>query len=237
MPEMDFIVSHLPDGTYHVQDKTGPHLGQHHVHSKEGFERWEKKRKLGGAISIGVAPNCDCGLAVGFVKEFNGKVWFNAVFGEKRIADASVEDQKPEEPISKPEEAAPEPVAPEAKNPKAGKKDKLPQVNEAKGEKMKFIATAQVEGKLETHEFEHEKASPWKVKDFAAKKFFAALIKDKKPLEIWKAIAVEPFREKIERKAKEKVAKVVKAKAKKAAKKNGKKAAPVKAAPMEAKTD
>lgn len=222
MPQMDFFVSHLPDGTYHVQDKTGPHFGQHHVHSKEGFERWEKKRKLGGAISIGVAPNCDCGLAVGFVKECNGKVWFNAAFGEKRNAETP-------ELISKPEDAAPEPVAPDAKPPE-GKKEKKPQVNEAKGEKMKFLATAKVDGKLETHEFEHDKGSPWKIKDFAAKKFFAALIKDKKPLEVWKAISVEPVRAKVERKAAPKQDK------KGAKAKRVKKAAPVKAAPVEAAT-
>lgn len=229
MPQMDFKVSRLPDGTYHVQDRVGAFLGQHHVHSKEGFDRWEKKRKS-GEISIEAAPNCDCGMGVGFVKECNGKVWFNAAFGEKRLDEPAVVAQKTEEPISKPKEAAPEPVVPDAKKPNVWKKIVTPQVSEAKGGMMmKFLATAQVEGKLETHEFEHEKASPWKVKDFAAKKFFAALIKDKKPLEIWKSVSVEPIREKIERKAKAKAAKVVKAKAKKVAKKNGKKAVAVEA--------
>lgn len=57
---MTFHVTRENDGTIHVQNVLGGMLGQHHVHTPEGFDAW---RTPGDEIveTQGASP-CTCGL-------------------------------------------------------------------------------------------------------------------------------------------------------------------------------
>jgi hypothetical protein len=70
MISMTFYVSKDKDGNIHVQNAVMGALGQHHVHSLEGFERW---RKPGDSIRE-IAGVCDCGLSPGQVRDHTGRV-------------------------------------------------------------------------------------------------------------------------------------------------------------------
>jgi hypothetical protein len=72
--KMYFYAVECPDGTVHVQNYVGPYRGQHHVHSKESFERW--RRENGLEVKV-VKGECNCGLKPGDVKEYDGNVWHN----------------------------------------------------------------------------------------------------------------------------------------------------------------
>lgn len=191
--EMTFKVTECMDGALHVQNFTGMYLGQHHVHSKKGFEDWKKKAVPENKGKLKVEKGvCKCGLKPGWVRECNGKDWFNANFGEEpepSVSGAAVPLAQESPKVETPSQA---PVKLPEKAPVTG----------AKGVMMKYVATATVDGKKEVHEFEHAKVSPWKVKDFAVKKFFAGLAKDKKPLEVWKAVKIKPVPEKAAKKEK-----------------------------------
>jgi len=41
-PEMYHYVALTPDGLYHVQNIVGTMIGQHHVHSEQGYVKWRK---------------------------------------------------------------------------------------------------------------------------------------------------------------------------------------------------
>ncbi len=72
---MTFYATECPDGTIHVQNVVMGHLGQHHVHTKESFQRWKKNvRDEDLKVSKG---ECNCGLKPGDVKEYDGQVWHN----------------------------------------------------------------------------------------------------------------------------------------------------------------
>jgi hypothetical protein len=74
--EMHHYVSLTPDGMYHVQNMAGALVGQHHVHSQRGFGKW--KRNISKKyIHIDKADSCECGLEPGYVREYDGRVWFN----------------------------------------------------------------------------------------------------------------------------------------------------------------
>ena len=96
--QMRFYVSHDKDGNLHVQnfvlgmqssygsyampllpDQRWPpykvfqlrrSVGQHHVHSPAGFERWRKDTDDIHEIK----GLCDCGLAAGMVRDHTGRV-------------------------------------------------------------------------------------------------------------------------------------------------------------------
>lgn len=70
MITMTFSVSKDTDGNIHVQNGVMGMLGQHHVHSPEGFERW---RKPGDSIRE-IDGLCDCGLRPGQVRDHTGHV-------------------------------------------------------------------------------------------------------------------------------------------------------------------
>lgn len=70
MYRMTFAVTITPDGLYHVQNGVAGMLGQHHVHSKEGFEAW---RKPDDDIRMGEGA-CACGLGDGDVRDHTGRV-------------------------------------------------------------------------------------------------------------------------------------------------------------------
>jgi len=74
MFEMHHYVTITKDGLYHVQNAVGGMFGQHHVHTKEGFEMWAKHVK--GAFVHIVKGTCDCGLQDGFVRDHTGNVTF-----------------------------------------------------------------------------------------------------------------------------------------------------------------
>lgn len=182
MADISFAVSKTGDNLIHVQNIVGGHEGQHHVHSEKGFEKWRKESVPKG-IEIKIEPRaCPCGLTVGQVKEINGKTWLNANFEE---VPNEVTTPAPEVVEQKPEQKG----KVEQKEPKKPKEAKEPQ---KEGELMTYSATAKVDGKTETHQFQHQKGSPWAVKRFAASKFFPSLVKDKKPLEVWKLIDLKP---------------------------------------------
>ena len=68
--DMRFFATECPDGTIHVQNIVAGYKGQHHVHSKESFERWRKGKDV--VIEKGT---CDCGLKAGDCREYDGHVW------------------------------------------------------------------------------------------------------------------------------------------------------------------
>ena len=53
-----------PDGSIHVQNAVMGHLGQHHVHTSDDFDRWTKDASGKIEWLEGCQP-CDCGLAPG----------------------------------------------------------------------------------------------------------------------------------------------------------------------------
>ena len=79
LEEMRHYVGVTPDGLYHVQNMVGPYFGQHHVHTEKGYITWKKKidKKY---IHFEEADFCVCGLQPGYVKEYDGRVWFNEKF-------------------------------------------------------------------------------------------------------------------------------------------------------------
>ncbi len=77
--EMHHYVSLTPDGFYHVENMVGAMAGQHHVHSGQSYRKW--KKGIGREyLHFEKAEFCACGLGPGYVKEFNGDVWFNEEF-------------------------------------------------------------------------------------------------------------------------------------------------------------
>ena len=78
MIEMHFYVFRTKDGLYHVQNVVMGRLGQHHVHTEEGFKRWAKG--IPERLIHMMMGECNCGLRPGDVMEYNGKVWHNPEF-------------------------------------------------------------------------------------------------------------------------------------------------------------
>lgn len=76
--QMRFYVSINKDGTYHVQNAVAGNLGQHHVHTKDGFEKW-KKDVDSDAIKM-LNGQCNCGLDIGYVKSHTGTITYNPDF-------------------------------------------------------------------------------------------------------------------------------------------------------------
>jgi hypothetical protein len=76
LDEMHHYVTVTPGGQYHVQNMVGSMIGQHHVHSEQGFRKWKRKidKKY---IHLERGEFCVCGLGPGYVKEFDGRVWLN----------------------------------------------------------------------------------------------------------------------------------------------------------------
>ena len=70
---MVFVVQLTPDGNCHVQNMVGGYLGQHHVHTEAGFEKW-KKGVSEEDLRI-ARGRCSCGLKPSQVREYDGKVW------------------------------------------------------------------------------------------------------------------------------------------------------------------
>jgi hypothetical protein len=68
MFRMTHYVTIETDGTYHVQNAIGGWLGQHHVHTKEDFERWAQNVSVDDITNLGEA-GCTCGLKPGEMKE------------------------------------------------------------------------------------------------------------------------------------------------------------------------
>lgn len=75
--KMTFYAQHCPDGSIHIQNYIIGLGGQHHVHSGKSFESWKRD-----SDEINWLPDgpCDCGLAVGDVREYDGKVRHNEKF-------------------------------------------------------------------------------------------------------------------------------------------------------------
>ena len=76
MFRMHFYVTITPNGAYHVQNAVAGLLGQHHVHSKAGFERWRQPSD----DLVESYGDCDCGLQVSQVRDHTGHVWNNPNF-------------------------------------------------------------------------------------------------------------------------------------------------------------
>ncbi len=70
MARMTFYVSKDKDANVHVQNAVMGALGQHHVHSPEGFKRW---RKPGDNIQE-LAGAAGSGLSLGQVRDHTGRV-------------------------------------------------------------------------------------------------------------------------------------------------------------------
>jgi len=76
--EMHFFATETPDGLIHVQNYVGAYRGQHHVHTRESFERWQ--RETGASVEEIRKGECNCGLKAGDVKEYDGYKWHNEKF-------------------------------------------------------------------------------------------------------------------------------------------------------------
>jgi len=62
---MRFYVTINKDGLYHVQNAVMGKFGQHHVHTKDDFERWSKDISKDDITYL--SSECDCGLKAGEV--------------------------------------------------------------------------------------------------------------------------------------------------------------------------
>ena len=71
--EMHFYVNRNKDGSVHVQNAVMGMLGQHHVHSKKGFEKWKQDVEESCIKDLG-GGECDCGLKIGDVKDHHGNI-------------------------------------------------------------------------------------------------------------------------------------------------------------------
>jgi hypothetical protein len=61
---------------FHVQNIVGTMIGQHHVHSEQGYVKWRKNIDMNHLLMERV-DSCPCGLDAGYVQEFDGRVWLN----------------------------------------------------------------------------------------------------------------------------------------------------------------
>lgn len=78
---MVHYVTITQDGLYHIQNYIMGKAGQHHVHTKKGFQNWKKNvNKEDIKISKG---SCNCGLNIGYVKEYDGHIWHSKNFKEE----------------------------------------------------------------------------------------------------------------------------------------------------------
>ena len=76
---MRHYVALTPDGLYHVQNMIGTMIGQHHVHIEKGYKEWKKDIDK-EYLHLEKAEFCACGLEPGYVKDHDGRVWFNEKF-------------------------------------------------------------------------------------------------------------------------------------------------------------
>ena len=77
---MRHYVALTPDGLYHVQNMIGAMIGQHHVHTEKGYKEVEEGHRQEVHSLEEMAEFCACGLEPGYVKEHDGRVWFNEKF-------------------------------------------------------------------------------------------------------------------------------------------------------------
>jgi len=76
--EMHFYATKTVDSNVHVQNVVMGLMGQHHVHTPKGFEKWIAEiDEQYLHISDG---ECSCGLQPGQVRSHSGKVTFNEEF-------------------------------------------------------------------------------------------------------------------------------------------------------------
>lgn len=73
---MTHYITKTRDGLYHVQNAIMGMMGQHHVHTEEGFKQW----KAGGNIEdqdivFLDSTKCSCGLTPSEVREHDGRLW------------------------------------------------------------------------------------------------------------------------------------------------------------------
>jgi hypothetical protein len=78
--DMRHAVDITPDGLYHVTNIVMGMRGQHHVHSKEGYERWKAHNKIPDEKIIIGEGNCNCGMRPGDVEEYDGHKWHSDRF-------------------------------------------------------------------------------------------------------------------------------------------------------------
>lgn len=74
---MQYFVSESEDGMLHVQNILMGMNGQHHVHTKDEYEKWKKNGKI-ESRDITMANKrykCNCGLKPGEVKDHEGRVY------------------------------------------------------------------------------------------------------------------------------------------------------------------
>lgn len=73
-------VTRTPDGKYHVQNVVMGHYGQHHVHTKSGFEKWVRETKINKDDLTITDGSCECGISPSHVREYDGQVWKSTRF-------------------------------------------------------------------------------------------------------------------------------------------------------------
>jgi len=78
--KMKFYVTITPDGLYHVQNYIGGYRGQHHVHSKHGFDNWVNIAEINKDDLVIAKGMCCCKLKAGDIREFDGYLWHNERF-------------------------------------------------------------------------------------------------------------------------------------------------------------
>jgi len=84
---MVFYVTVDPKGLRHVQNMITGMLGQHHVHTKAGFQKWVKKSNIPLNDIFGWSPGkkvvrkwCRCSLQAGWTREYDGHTWYDKRF-------------------------------------------------------------------------------------------------------------------------------------------------------------
>lgn len=86
MIDVRFAVDITADGLYHVTNVVMGMHGQHHVHTKESYERWKKSGKIFDDRIIIGEGKCNCGMEPGDVEEYDGHRWHNNRFEKEECS-------------------------------------------------------------------------------------------------------------------------------------------------------
>jgi hypothetical protein len=87
MIDMRYAVDITPDGLHHVTNVVMGMRGQHHVHTKEGYDCWKSHNKIPDENIIIGEGNCNCGMNPGDVEEYDGHKWHSDRFESVQGSD------------------------------------------------------------------------------------------------------------------------------------------------------
>ena len=80
MIDMRFVVDITEDGLYHVTNIVMGMRGQHHVHTRESYDRWKANVKNADERILISEGKCNCEMNSGDCEEYDGERWHNGRF-------------------------------------------------------------------------------------------------------------------------------------------------------------